>query len=296
VSASTTSNRKTTLLLAVQGIGRASGKNQEVADQGLSKRIRLVPTREIHADPDQPRRVFDDESIARLAETVRTFGILSPIVVSPQEDGQGYKIVLGERRYRAAVAAGLPEVPTIATGALAPREKLELQVLENVGREDLNVIEEGRAYARLVDLGSTQREIALRVGRSEASVSRALAIATRLDPAWLDEAERRSDLQSPSKLYEIAQAESTQREALWQCFREGATRDEIEKGRGSGRRSALDPKLEREIQVLLKKLRAQFRKQIEGRRINRRALVALALRRLIDTWDEGAERALLRSL
>lgn len=295
MSASATSNRKTALLLAVQGVGRASGKNQEAADQGLSKRIRLVPTREIHPDPEQPRHVFDEESIARLAETVRTFGILSPIVVTPDEQGEGYKIVLGERRYRAAVAAGLPEVPTIATGALAPREKLELQVLENVGREDLNVIEEGRAYSRLVELGASQREIALRVGRSEASVSRALAIATRLDSTWLDEAERRAELQSPSKLYEIAQADPTTREELWKSFREGATRVTIEKGRG-GRRSQLDAKLEREVEALLKKLRAQFRRQVDCRKINRRALTELALRRLLDGWNEDTARELVRGL
>lgn len=299
MSANTLSSRKAALLMAVQGVGRAAGKNQEAADQGLSRRIRLIPSGEIHPDPEQPRRTFDDEAIARLTETVRTFGILSPIVVSPEVDGAGYKIVLGERRYRAARAAGLEEIPTITTGALSPRDKLELQLLENCGREDLHVVEEGRAYARLVELGESQREIALKVGRSEASVSRALAIATRLPAEWLDEVEQRKDLQSPSKLYEIAQADSELRDDLWAKLRSGASRDAIsEKGRGDSgdRRSALDPKLKKQVEDLLRKLRSRYRNQVDGRRVNRRALVELALKRLLESWDEGMAEAFLRSV
>jgi ParB/RepB/Spo0J family partition protein len=299
VSANTMTQRKAALLMAVQGVGRAAGKNQEAADQGLSRRIRLIAAAEIHPDAEQPRRTFDEEAIARLTETVRTFGILSPIVVSPQENGQGYKIVLGERRYRAARAAGLEEIPTITTGSLEPREKLELQLLENCGREDLHVVEEGRAYARLVELGESQREIALKVGRSEASVSRALAIATRLPPEWLDEIERRKDLQSPSKLYEIAQSEPAVRDELWAELRSGASRDAIgEKGRGDAgdRRSALDPKLKKQVEELLRKLRARYRSQVDGRRVNRRALVELALKRLLESWDETMAEAFLASV
>lgn len=304
MSASSSAAAKT-LLLAVQGAGRTSPKNQDALDpsaraqEGLSRRIRLLKTDELHPDPEQPRRSFDEEAIARLAETVRAYGILSPIVVSPREGEGGFTIVLGERRWRAARQAGLAEVPTITTGALALRERLELQLLENLGREDLNVVEEGRGYQRLVRLGASQRDIALKVGRSEASVSRALAIAQKLEPEWLDEATRRKELQSPSKLYEIACAPEAERAALFERLRSGASREALQ---GGGRakplpaRSGLDPALERELSTLLEKLRARFRKRVDLRRLNRRAVVELALRRLLEGWNEESARALLRSL
>lgn len=293
-----TGTRRSALLLAVQGVGRSAGKNPDAAEQGLSRRIRLVPAGEIHPDPEQPRQTFDDASIARLAETIKTFGILSPIVVTPDPAGQGgYRIVLGERRYRAACVAGLPELPTIQTGALEPKERLELQLLENVGREDLNVVDEGRAYARLAKLGAAQREIALRVGRSEASVSRALAIATKLEAAWLDEAAKDPALQSPSKLYEIAQAPEAERAALFLRLKAGTSRDALAtEARQGTRRRPLDAKLAREVEALLAKLRTRFKSQVDGRRLNRRALVELALRRLLDGWDEPTAAAFLKTL
>jgi ParB family chromosome partitioning protein len=288
-------NSKAALLLAVQGAGRSAVKNPESLDQGLSRRIRLLKTSELHRDPDQPRRVFDETTIERLAETVKAFGILSPIVVRTRDEG-GFTIVLGERRYRAAVAAGIDEVPTIAMGALSAREQLELQLLENVGREDLNVVEEGRGYARLLSMGASQRDIALKVGRSEASVSRALAIV-KLPEAWLQEIEKTQTLQSPSKLYEIVQAKGEARDALWAKLRSGASREELsgEDAARRGERRALDPKLIRELDAFVKKLRATYG-EVDRRRIHRRALVELALRRLLDSWDEATARAFLKSI
>mgnify|MGYP001607993162 CR=1 FL=1 len=283
-------NARSALLLAVQGAGRTSAKNPEAVDQGLSRRIRSLRPAELHRDESQPRRVFDEQAIARLSETVRAFGILAPIVVSPREEGEGYTIVLGERRFRAAVAAGLAEVPTITVGALAPRERLELQLLENVSREDLNVVEEARGYARLVELGCSQREIALRVGRSEASVSRALAIS-KLSAEWLDEVEKHPALASPSKLYEIAQTDEGSRAALWNQLKAGATRADMATGSGSSReRTKIDPALLTKLDSVIKKLRATHRREIDGRRINRHALIEHALGKLLETWgDQGAQ-------
>jgi ParB/RepB/Spo0J family partition protein len=249
---------------------------------------------EIHEDPSQPRHWFEEGALARLAETIKTFGILSPIVVTPRNEG-GYTIVLGERRFRAAKLTGLTDVPTITTSALAEKERLELQLLENLGREDLNVIEEGRAYLRLLELGASQKDVAQKVGRSEASVSRALAIAQNLPQEWLDQAEQNRELQSPSKLYEIAQASESSRKDLWATLLLGATRNAL-RGPQVKVRKTFDAYLKKEALLLLKGLRTRLGKQGDKRRLTYRSLADHAVRKLLDSWDHETEEGFLKAL
>jgi ParB family chromosome partitioning protein len=132
--------------------------------------LREIPAELIRPNPNQPRRDFDDEALLALAESVKARGILQPVVVRPLAGGS-YELVAGERRLRAAVIAGLGHVPAIVRET-DESERLELALIENMAREDLNAIEEARACATLVDdLGLTKEEVGRRVGRSRVAVT-----------------------------------------------------------------------------------------------------------------------------
>jgi ParB family chromosome partitioning protein len=129
---------------------------------------------QVRPNPRQPRRVFDDDAIARLAESVRADGIVQPIVV--RDAGDGYEIVAGERRWRAAQRAGLRTIPSMVRAA-DERELLILALAENLAREDLNPIDQARAYAVLADeLDLSQTEIARRVGKSRPAVANTMRL------------------------------------------------------------------------------------------------------------------------
>ena len=121
----------------------------------------------IAPDEDQPRKDFSEEALAALANSIREHGVLQPIVV---KDGVKYKIVAGERRYRASKLAGLERIPAIIR-TLDAQNRLELSIIENAQREDLNAIEMATAYAKLKNqFNLSQSEIAVRVGKSESSI------------------------------------------------------------------------------------------------------------------------------
>lgn len=119
-------------------------------------------------DEDQPRKDFSEEALAALANSIREHGVLQPIVVV--KDGAKYKIVAGERRYRASKLANLEKIPAIIR-TLDAQNRLELSIIENAQREDLNAIEMATAYAKLKNqFNLSQSEIAVRVGKSESSI------------------------------------------------------------------------------------------------------------------------------
>jgi ParB family chromosome partitioning protein len=129
---------------------------------------------QVRPNPRQPRHVFDDDAIQRLAESVKADGVVQPIVV--RDVGDGYEIVAGERRWRAARLAGLRTIPSIVRTA-DDRELLILALAENVAREDLNPVDQARAYAVLADeLDLTQTEIARRVGKSRPAVANTMRL------------------------------------------------------------------------------------------------------------------------
>lgn len=134
----------------------------------------------------QPREIFDDHTIAELAESIKQQGILQPLLV--REAGDHFELIAGERRFRAAVLAGLAEVP-VQVRNVGDREALELAIVENVQREDLNPVEEARAYQRLVaEFGMTQDDVALRVAKTRAAVSNSIRLL-QLDPRILRQVE-----------------------------------------------------------------------------------------------------------
>ncbi|MCR4409528.1 MAG: ParB/RepB/Spo0J family partition protein [Candidatus Saccharicenans sp.] len=128
----------------------------------------------VQPNPQQPRTIFDDQSIEELARSIRETGIIQPVLVVPEEDH--YRIVVGERRWRAARKAGLRSLPVIIRN-LTRDKQLEIQLIENIHREDLNPLEIAKAFQQLSsELGLTQQEIADRVGKDRASVANYLRL------------------------------------------------------------------------------------------------------------------------
>lgn len=132
-----------------------------------------LPLASIRPNPRQPRKRFAEESLKELADSIREKGLLQPLLVRPQ--GDGYELVAGERRYRAALMAGLQEVPAVVKD-LTDREALELALVENLQREDLSPVEEARGYQALLEMGLTQEEVARRVGKARSTVANALRL------------------------------------------------------------------------------------------------------------------------
>jgi ParB family transcriptional regulator, chromosome partitioning protein len=133
-----------------------------------------IPTDRIRPNPYQPRHRIDDDALATLIASVREHGIIQPILVTETIDG--YQLVAGERRLRAAVAAGLDRIPAVVR-QLADREQLELALVENLQREDLGPIEAALAYRQLIDeFGFTHEVLAERVGRARSTVANTLRL------------------------------------------------------------------------------------------------------------------------
>lgn len=154
---------------SARGMGRglAAILSQSARDEAG---LRELPVDAITPNPCQPRRAFDEEALLALAESIRARGILQPIVVRPLGP-ERYEVVAGERRLRAARLAELERVPAIVRET-DDGERLELALIENMARADLNALEEARACATLVeDLGLSKEEVGRRVGRSRAAVS-----------------------------------------------------------------------------------------------------------------------------
>lgn len=142
-----------------------------------------IEVEKIVPNPYQPRKVFNEEEIQELAESIKEFGVLQPISVSKvvKETSSGtrveYQLVAGERRLKAAKIAGLPRIPAIIRKGDTPKMKLELALIENIQRSNLNPLESARGYARLQDeFDLTQKDIALRVGKSRETVANTMRL------------------------------------------------------------------------------------------------------------------------
>lgn len=143
--------------------------------------FKTIPLKSIHPDENQPRKFYDELAMAELTESVKEKGILQPILLRP--NGKGYKLVCGERRYRAATAAGLKDIPAVIR-ELTDDEALELQIIENLQRKDVNPMEEGSAFKMLKDKFSIE-EIAHRIGKGPAYVAQRMKL-TDMTGEWQD--------------------------------------------------------------------------------------------------------------
>ncbi len=145
------------------------------SSEGHKASVLMLPLENIEAHTQQPRKTFDLAALEDLAESIKNHGIIQPIVVEEISDGK-YRIVAGERRSRAARMAGLKEVPVVLK-SFSDQARLEVALIENVQREDLNPIEEALAYKSLMEIGNlSQEEVAQRVGKKRSTVANALRL------------------------------------------------------------------------------------------------------------------------
>ena len=150
-------------------------RNQEIKEKGSI----LIDINLIKSNEDQPRKSFDDEKIMELAESIKSNGIIQPLIL--RKDNNEYIIVAGERRWRAAKTIGVKEVPAVVM-ELTEKQVLEISLIENIQREDLNSIEEATAYKKLInDFSLTQEQLSKRIGKSRVAITNTLRLLNLSD-------------------------------------------------------------------------------------------------------------------
>ncbi|HEX2096195.1 MAG TPA: ParB/RepB/Spo0J family partition protein [Solirubrobacterales bacterium] len=167
---------------ARRGMGRGLAAILPERDDTDLGELRELPVELVKPNPKQPRTRFDPEALAALAASIEASGVVQPLLVRPLADGS-YELIAGERRWRAAKQAGLEKVPAIVRDT-ERAERLEMALIENMVREDLNPVEEAKACAALVeDLGLSKEELARRIGRSRPAVSNLIRLLDLPDEA-----------------------------------------------------------------------------------------------------------------
>lgn len=168
-------------------------RNSAPREENPGEPVFQIEIDKVTTNPYQPRRQFDESMLADLASSIREYGVIQPLIVTKIEKQTEmgtdveYQLIAGERRLRAAKLSGLERVPAIVRTVSLPNEQLELAIIENLQREDLNSIEAARSFARLQDeFGFTQREIAARIGKSRETVSNTIRLLSL--PSFIQDA------------------------------------------------------------------------------------------------------------
>lgn len=187
-----------------------------------------IETEKVRPNPFQPRRDFNEAGLKELAQSIREFGILQPLIVSKieQETGAGtiveYQLVVGERRLMAAKIVGLTRVPAIIKKVDFQRANLEMALIENLQRRDLNPLEEAKAFSRLQDeFGLTQREIAARVGKSRETVANTLRLLNL--PAQIQQALTEGRISESQARHLLSVSDIQQQEIIFSRFIQSKT-------------------------------------------------------------------------
>ncbi|MBP6885737.1 MAG: ParB/RepB/Spo0J family partition protein [Candidatus Pacebacteria bacterium] len=226
------------------GLGKGLGSliPDTVAEAVNNKRetIYYVEVAKIQANPDQPRTDFDQAALQDLSKSIRKFGVLQPLLVTkieedlPRGRAVRYQLIAGERRWRAAQLAGLPQVPVIIRDDLTPENSgqksnsLEVALIENVQREDLNPIETSEAYVRLAnEFGFTQQEIGEKVGKSREAVANVMRLVNL--PKYIKDATRAGQITGTAARALLSfQTEAAQRHAFEQLTKDGFSTKDME--------------------------------------------------------------------
>lgn len=243
-----------------------------------SPRLLQVRMDTIQANPEQPRKVFDDGTIGELAASIERHGLLQPIVVKRLAAGDGFRLVAGERRFRAARSLGWTQIPAIITDG----NEDQLALIENVQREDLRPIDQADAVARLMEkYAFTQEQVGEIIGKHRSTISELLAIH-RL-PADIKDACRSGDT-SKSVLLEIARLDGpVAQRTLWKQLRQGGSVRSVRESRlsGAGRQMPSNPSKTPTGQALfaartfLRRLRALRPEQLAASHDHREELIRL---------------------
>ncbi len=198
-----------------------------------------VPVEAIRPNSRQPRRAFDEESLAELAGSVREFGVIQPLVVRPLSEGE-YELIAGERRLRAAKLAGLDEVPVTIRPAGA-QASLEIAIIENVQREDISPMDRARAYKRLIEeFGLVQEDVAERVGKSRASVANTVRLLRLPEPVQ-EALETGAISEGHARAIMMAEGEAAQAALFRRIVKEGLS---VRQAEALARRAAKAPEPE----------------------------------------------------
>jgi len=156
------------------GLGKGLGALIPEEKEELKESVTKIDINLIRANEEQPRKYFDDEKIANLAQSIKEHGIIQPIIL--MKNGDFYTIVAGERRWRAAKSIGMKEVPAIVM-ELSSKQLLEVSLIENIQREDLNPIEEAIAYKKLIEeFDITQEDLAAKLGKSRTAITNSMRL------------------------------------------------------------------------------------------------------------------------
>lgn len=247
--------------------------------------IRLIPLTEISPNPKQPRFEMKEETLMELASSIKEKGVLQPVILKRKEDG--YEIIAGERRYRASIIAGLTEIPAIIKD-VDEREAMEIALIENLQREDLNPIEIATVYEHfIVDFGYTQEEFAKRIGIDRSSVSNLIRLLKL--PDWVKKhiAEGRLT-QGHARVLLTLKDEEEQRRFVERVINEGVSVRELERAakKGSIQRDSAFLNIEEALSNAL-----QTRVQITYKRNKGRIIIEFYskddLERIVESIERG---------
>jgi ParB family chromosome partitioning protein len=226
------------------------------------------PIEQIHPQPYQPRQRITPEGLKGLIESIREQGLIQPLIVRKREAGDGFELIAGERRWRAAQLAGLKELPVFVKEA-TPAEAFEMALVENIQREDLNPMEEAEAFRRLIEeYGYTQAQVATRVGRDRSTIANILRllglppeVRTMLIDGSLTEGHARAILQADdqSKMTALARMAISKKLSVREIERRARSQSEKKKAAGPRGGKANSP----ETELLIKRLRLAL-----GARVN----------------------------
>ncbi len=158
-----------------KGLSALIPEDVKVESEEIKEGKMMIPLNKIKNDNNQPRKAFDNDKIVELTESIKTHGIIQPLILRKSDD-ESYIIVAGERRWRAAKIAGLKEVPAIIM-ELSEMDVLEISLIENIQRQDLNPIEEALAYKKLInDFKITQEDLSKRIGKSRTAITNTMRL------------------------------------------------------------------------------------------------------------------------
>jgi ParB family transcriptional regulator, chromosome partitioning protein len=218
---------------------RGLGRGLDALIRPTAAEVRSLAVDQLQPNQRQPRSEFGTEALEELAASIRTQGLVQPIVVTPA--GTGYTIVAGERRWRAARMAGLQQVPVVVREVSGDRELLELALVENLQRSDLNPIEEAHAYHALrEEFGLSQEEISTRVGKARPTVANALRLLKL--PAAVQEHLRCGRLAAGHARPLLALASPAEQESLAErAVRQGLSARDLEELTGGKHRNRPAP-------------------------------------------------------
>jgi ParB family transcriptional regulator, chromosome partitioning protein len=233
---------------------------KDVEERGSG--TRLIPVDQIEPNPDQPRQSMREEAIAELAASIREKGILQPILLKKKENG-GYDIIAGERRYRAAVMAGLTEVTAIIKD-VDDREALEIALIENLQREDLNSVEIASTYQKFIDeFGYTHQDLARKIGVDRSSITNYVRLLKL--PDWVKALMSEGKLsQGHGRALLSLQNEKDQKRFVEKVLNEGASVRDLERAarkKNRPEKSQFEDTVETLTEVLGTKVNITFKKQ-----------------------------------